>query len=145
MCNSCLLTHLLHPPSCRYLSKVDGVDQAAAGTTPRGVHSTATAAAANESAGLHSEHVLYQRDMGTTEALYETYRYCLSALLNVSVLKDAQLVLARRGLPTLLGTLTLLQRCFAAHCEDPDAESELLWLVSSVVQNLALHPDNRTR
>ncbi len=125
---------------------MDGTDQAPASATPLGGQpSTVAAAAANEASSLHSEHVLYQRDMGTTEALYEMYRCCLSALLNVSVLKDAQPVLARRGLPTLLGTLTLLQRCFAAHSEDLEAESELLWLVSSVVQNLALHPDNRTR
>ncbi|KAJ9524025.1 hypothetical protein QJQ45_022487, partial [Haematococcus lacustris] len=91
---------------------------------------------------------MYEKDMSTLEAQQDMYFVALAALLNISVLKAAQPLLAKKGLPVLLGTSTLLySRAAAVSASSPggSAEDKLLHLLSGILQNLALHPANRTR
>lgn len=50
----------------------------------------------------------FERDMTTMEAQQDLYFMVFSALLNISVLKSAQPMIAKKGLMVLLGTSTLL-------------------------------------
>ncbi|GAX81636.1 hypothetical protein CEUSTIGMA_g9064.t1 [Chlamydomonas eustigma] len=91
----------------------------------------------------------FQKDMGGLRSQQDVYFSLLAALLNVSVLRTVQPLVAKRGLTVLLGTNTM----FAGHISGGtgfvlpagDAEEKLLFLCSSIIQNISLHPDNRTR
>jgi len=50
----------------------------------------------------------FERDMTTLEAQQDLYFITFSALLNISVLRSAQPMVAKKGLLVLLGTSTLL-------------------------------------
>ncbi|GMH33927.1 hypothetical protein BSKO_01761 [Bryopsis sp. KO-2023] len=86
----------------------------------------------------------YEKDMENIDAVLSTYRAVLTSLVNVSTLKINQLKLGKCALFTLLGT-----NCLFAERGGPDYKSEpegaLVTLCSAVIQNLSLHPKNRTR
>lgn len=50
----------------------------------------------------------FERDMTTLEAQQDLYFITFAALLNISVLRSAQPMVAKKGLLVLLGTSTLL-------------------------------------
>ena len=85
---------------------------------------------------------VYQRQLNNMEGVFEMYTYCLSALLNISVLRCNQPKLARRGLRTLLRTNTLL---YKNHKDGNGVEKAILAMMAAIIQNIALHPENRTR
>jgi len=87
----------------------------------------------------------YERDMTTLEAQQDLYFMVFSALLNISVLKSAQPMVAKKGLLVLLGTSTLLYNRVATSGMPCESEEKLLHVISGITQNLALHPGNRTR
>lgn len=79
----------------------------------------------------------------------DIYFTTFASLLNVSVLKTVQPLMAKKGLAVLLGTNTMLY----GHCMGggafvvPASEvtEKLLHLCSSIIQNLSQNPQNRTR
>jgi hypothetical protein len=90
---------------------------------------------------LEDDPACFTRDMANMEGVLETLYYTCAALLNLSTLRVAQLVLARRGLASLLGAQSL----FSSHMSDAGAqEQRISELLVGVVQNLAQHPQNRT-
>eukprot|EP00198_Chlamydomonas_reinhardtii_P003541 XP_001692877.1 flagellar associated protein [Chlamydomonas reinhardtii] len=105
---------------------------------------------------------MFERDMQNLEAVQDIYFVCMAALLNLSVLRGNQVPIAKRGLLVLLGTNTVFYnrvvvlranlnatRPGGAHAPSAaDAlarEEQLLHLCSAIIQNIAQHPQNRTR
>ena len=72
-----------------------------------------------------------------------------AALLNVSILRSVQPMVAKKGLLVLLGTNTMLYSRMAGGAQyvvpATEIEEKLLHLCSSIIQNIATHPQNRTR
>lgn len=97
------------------------------------------------------DYQLYERDLLNMPGTFEIYTYLFSALLNLSVLKANQPKVAKKGLLTLLRTNTLLYQSIMSGAvpEQPMPEGHhnerLLDLLSSIIQNVARHPENRTR
>eukprot|EP00798_Chlamydomonas_sp_ICE-L_P023775 gene23775-9334_t len=90
----------------------------------------------------------FEKDMTSVEATQDVYFVLFGALLNISVLRSVQPMVARKGLLVLLGTNTLFYQRVTAAAErgqDTAQEEKLLHLCSSVIQNISLHPQNRTR
>eukprot|EP00798_Chlamydomonas_sp_ICE-L_P025213 gene25213-10858_t len=90
----------------------------------------------------------YEKDMTSAEATQDVYFVLFAALLNISVLRSVQPMVARKGLMVLLGTNTYLYNRVLAAAErgqDVGGEEKLLHLCSSIIQNISLHPQNRTR
>jgi hypothetical protein len=83
----------------------------------------------------------FTRDMANMDGVLETLYYTCAAILNLSTLRVAQLVLARRGLATLLGAQSLFSMPAPGASAQERRVGELL---VGVVQNLAQHPQNRT-
>ena len=74
----------------------------------------------------------------------ECYYYTLCSLLNLSTLKTNQILIARKGLRVLLGIISYFSRQHGMAEPEQELEKKLYFLASSVVQNLSLHPKNRT-
>ncbi len=104
----------------------------------------------------------FERDMQNLEAVQDIYFVAMAGLLNLSVLKTNQVPIAKRGLLVLLGTNTLFYNRVVAlraqlNATRPGAagaaagadalarEEQLLHLCSAIIQNISLHPQNRTR
>ncbi|KAK9825957.1 hypothetical protein WJX74_001162 [Apatococcus lobatus] len=83
----------------------------------------------------------YERNMATHEAILDTYTATLSALLNLSTMRSNQNHMAKHGLGVLLGTAYF----FTGRAAAGTPESSVLSLVTGILQNLSLHPANRTR
>ncbi|KAK9861581.1 hypothetical protein WJX84_001329 [Apatococcus fuscideae] len=83
----------------------------------------------------------YERDMANHDAVLETYNAALSALLNLSTMRSNQNHMAKHGLAVLLGTAYH----FTGRTSKGPAESTVLDLTTGILQNLSLHPANRTR
>ncbi|KAG1678758.1 hypothetical protein FOA52_012798 [Chlamydomonas sp. UWO 241] len=91
----------------------------------------------------------FEKDMFTLEAQQDIYFNTFAALLNVSVLKSVQPLMAKKGLAVLLGTNTMLFGHLnggpAFTVTATESTEKLLHLCSSIIQNVSLHPQNRTR
>ena len=90
------------------------------------------------------EAALYEKDMTTPEAMQDVYYVLLAALLNVSVLKPVQPLMAKKGHMVLLGTSTLMQGRVSGTAKPNPREEQLLFVCSAIVQNISNHPSNRT-
>ena len=81
--------------------------------------------------------------------MQDLYFVVFATLLNISVLRSVQPLLAKKGLMVLLGTNTMLYGRLSGASDfvmpPGEAEEKLLHLCSSIVQNISLHPQNRTR
>lgn len=97
-------------------------------------------------AAMEDDASAFERDMSSMESIQDVYFVTLAALLNISVLRAAQPAVARKGLLVLLGSSTLLygrvEKLKALTGNSGD--EKLLHLVSGIVQNLSMHPQNRT-
>jgi hypothetical protein len=95
-----------------------------------------------------AEAALFEKDMYGLEAQQDIYFCLLAALLNISVLKTVQPIIAKKGLMVLLGTNTIFYGRVAGGegfvVPPSEAEEKLLHICSSILQNLSLHPQNRT-
>lgn len=87
----------------------------------------------------------YERDMENLDALQEEYNYVFVGLLNISQLRRNQARIASKGLLTLLKTNTMMQNAIYAQRKPTKTENRLLDLLSCIIQNVSLHPSNRTR
>eukprot|EP00873_Tetraselmis_striata_P034657 jgi/Tetstr1/454921/TSEL_041784.t1 len=87
---------------------------------------------------------LYERDINNMVSVLENYYYTLCALLNLSTLKDNQTIIARKGLRVLLGIISYFSRQSEIFTRSDAIEKKLYLLASSIIQNLSLHPKNRT-
>ncbi|MEW5306191.1 MAG: hypothetical protein WDW36_008675 [Sanguina aurantia] len=96
-------------------------------------------------AGRRDDASAYERDMSSRDAIQDTYTVLLGALLNASVLRSNLVPLARKGLMTLLGTTSFLYTKVATDPLGVERNQHLLDVCCAIVQNLSLHPHNRTR
>ncbi len=91
----------------------------------------------------------FEKDMSSLEAQQDIYFVLFAAILNVSVLRSVQPLVAKKGLMILLGTNSMLAGRLAGGANGVvpagEAEEKLLHLCSSIIQNISLHPQNRTR
>eukprot|EP00191_Tetraselmis_sp_GSL018_P024515 CAMPEP_0177627972 /NCGR_PEP_ID=MMETSP0419_2-20121207/31498_1 /TAXON_ID=582737 /ORGANISM="Tetraselmis sp., Strain GSL018" /LENGTH=1910 /DNA_ID=CAMNT_0019129181 /DNA_START=17 /DNA_END=5750 /DNA_ORIENTATION=+ len=86
----------------------------------------------------------FEKDCNTVGAILECYYYTLCSLLNLSTLKANQVTIARKGLRILMGIISYFSRQHVTTEAEGNIEKRLYLLASSVVQNLSLHPKNRT-
>ncbi|KAL3152291.1 hypothetical protein ABBQ32_001362 [Trebouxia sp. C0010 RCD-2024] len=87
----------------------------------------------------------YERNMRNRPAVLDALTCSLAALLNLSVLKANQVVIAKHGLTSLLSTNYYFTDLLTGGLLDREPEQKLVWLCGGILSNIALHPNNRTR
>ncbi|CAG9462609.1 unnamed protein product [Pedinophyceae sp. YPF-701] len=89
----------------------------------------------------------FEEDMNNYPMVVSLQSLALKALLNVSTIADNQTKVCRKGLFTILGINSYFSQMVSFLGTDSEIgpEHELLELSSKILQNMALHPENRTR
>ena len=83
--------------------------------------------------------------MDDYESIVDVQTLALKALLNISTYPKNQVRIAKAGLMTLLGIQTFFSQMMSSTKDFKEGpEDEILVLSSKVLQNIALHPRNRT-
>ncbi|KAK9816567.1 hypothetical protein WJX72_002063 [[Myrmecia] bisecta] len=86
----------------------------------------------------------YERNMNNKQAILEIHYCTLASLLNLSIWRPNQVAIAQMGLVTLLATNYYFTGLLSGG-EAGELEQRVVWLCGGILQNLALHPENRTR
>ena len=95
---------------------------------------------------LDEDPAQFSHPMATMDGAVEVLHCCAAALLNFSTLRVNQLVLARRGVETVLGAQALMAS-LAAHegASFGALERRAAQCLVAAAHNMAQHPQNRTR
>jgi hypothetical protein len=94
---------------------------------------------------LDDDPAKFTRNMATHDGAVDTLYYAAAAMLNLSTNRVNQVVLAKRGLRTILGAQALMLSLAHGLTALDARERRIAEVLVGTVQNLAQHPQNRTR